>query len=50
MAGFQKVALLHSHPRVPLTQDYYVSDLIELCSLAAVLRKAGVPVSIISGF
>lgn len=38
MSGFQKIALLHSHPRVPLTQDYYVSDLIELCGLASMVR------------
>lgn len=46
MTGFQKIALLHSHPRVPLTQDYYVSDLIELCSLAAVIREQVEHVSI----
>lgn len=38
MGSFRKVALLHSHPMVPLTNDYYVSDLVELCGLAAIVR------------
>jgi len=39
MAGFQKVALLQSHPRVALTHEYHIADLVELCGLAAFIRE-----------
>lgn len=38
MAEFDSIALLQSHQRVPPLHDYYISDLIELCGLAAVVR------------
>jgi len=38
MAAYQKVALLHSHPRIALTHEYHIADLVELCGLAAFIR------------
>jgi magnesium-protoporphyrin IX monomethyl ester (oxidative) cyclase len=38
MTGFSRVALLQSHPRLPLAHAYYISDLVELCGLAACVR------------
>ena len=38
MAAFRKVALLHSHPRIALTHEYHIADLVELCGLAAFIR------------
>jgi len=38
MVAFQKIALLQSHPRLALTHVYYISDLVELCGLAACVR------------
>ncbi|MCP4898118.1 MAG: B12-binding domain-containing radical SAM protein [bacterium] len=39
MTAFNSIALLQSHQRVPPLHDYYISDLIELCGLAAVVRE-----------
>ncbi len=38
MKAPRRVALLQSHQRIPPTHVYYLSDLVELCGLAAAIR------------
>jgi hypothetical protein len=40
MVAFRNVALLHSHPRIALTHEYHIADLVELCGLAAFIRDS----------
>ncbi len=39
MGGFRKLALLQSHHPLQPVHDYYISDLVELCGLAAAVRN-----------
>ena len=38
MTAFKGIALVRAHPRIPLIDNYYISDLTELCSLGAVIK------------
>ena len=40
MVAFRNVALLHSHPRIALTHEYHIADLVKLCGLAAFIRDS----------
>lgn len=46
MAAYSSVALVSAHPQIPAFLSYGISDLVELCSLAAFIRDVVDEVSI----